>query len=323
MAINYTKDTFVIQDAEFNEAYIEALQMEVNVWNQSSAGAIILTTESLKGDFDKKAIFKELSSSTLIKHRDPSSVGTITAETLDQIEQIGVKLNRYSFVQKTADAFAKLAMDPDVTFSQIVGVATAQAQVEDAVNTIIGALVGAIGSSANTKMHQGDGTTEMTFTDINALRFAFGDKYNNVVALMMHSTTASKFVDLNIAEKMDNVGGMTINTGKFSSLGLPIIIVDSPSFDMTAGKAVLALTSEAGVVVDSEQARVYTDFDVTTENTMLRIKRETAMNVTVKGYTYTVGTVSPTNAVLFDSASWGQFATDDKNTAGAIFNTLS
>ena len=321
MASNYTKDTFKIYNAEFNEKYIEALQMEVDIWNSNGAGTIVLTTESLKGDFEKKAIFKELASSTLIKHRDPSSVATITAETLDQIEQIGVKLNRYSYVQKTADAFAKLAVDPDATFSQIVAVATAQAQVEDAVNTIIGSLVGAI--QVNASMVKGDGTADMTFTDVNALRFAFGDKYSNVKALLMHSTTASKFVDLNIAEKMDNVGGMTINTGKFASLGLPVIIIDSPSFAMTAGKAVLALTSEAGVVVDSESPRIYTDFDTSTENTMLRIKRETAMNVTVKGYTYTKGDVSPTNTVLFDKASWGQFATDIKNTAGSLFNSKS
>jgi len=321
MAINYTRDTFKIYNKEFNESYIEALQMEVDIWNASSAGTIILTTESLKGDFDKKAIFKELASSTIIKHRDPSSVGAITAETLDQIEQIGVKLNRYSFIQKTADAFAKLAQDPDATFSQIVGVATAQAQVEDAVNTIIGSLVGAI--QVNASMVEGDGTADMTFDDVNTLRFKFGDKYSNVKALLMHSTTASKFVSLNIAEKMDNVGGMTINTGKFASLGLPVIIVDSPSFAMATGKAILALTSEAGVVIDSETPRVYTDFDPTTENTMLRIKRETAMNVTVKGFSYTKGTVSPTNAVLFAKTSWAQFATDIKNTAGSLFNSKS
>jgi len=321
MAINYTLDTFKIYDAEFNSAYIEALQMNVNIWNQSGAGTIVLSTESLKGNFEKRAIFKELASSTIIKHRDPSSVASITAETLDQIEQIGVKLNRYSFIQKTADAFAKLAVDPNATFSQIVGVATAEAQVEDAVNTIIGSLVGAIGSEAT--MVHGDGTAEMNFKDVNALRFAFGDKFNNVKALFMHSSTASTFVDLNIDEKMNNVGGVTINTGKFASLGIPVVIVDSPSFAMTAGKAVLALTPEAGVVIDSEAPRVYTDFDVTSENTMLRIKRETAMNILIKGYSYTKGTASPTNTVLFDKASWGKIATDMKNTAGAIFNTKS
>jgi len=321
MAINYTLDTFKIYDAEFNSAYIEALQMNVNVWNAASAGTIILSAESMKGNFEKKAIFKELSSSSIMKHRDPSSVAAITAETLDQIEQIGVKLNRYSFIQKTADAFAKLAMDPDATFSQIVGVATAQAQVEDAVNTIIGAVSGAIQSEAT--MVMGDGTKEMTFTDVNALRFAYGDKFDRVKALWMHSSTASKFVDLNINEKMDNVGGITINTGKFASLGLPVIIVDSPSFGMTAGKAVLALTDEAGIVIDSEAPRTYVDFDPTSENTMLRIKRETAMNILVKGYSYTKGTVSPTNAVLSNKTSWGKFATDMKNTAGVVFNSKS
>jgi len=321
MAVNYTLDTFKIYDAEFNSAYIEALTMNVNVWNGMSAGTIVLSAESIKGNFEKKAIFKELSSATIIKHRDPSSVAQITADTLDQIEQIGVKINRYSFIQKTADAFAKLAMDPNATFSQIVGTATAQAQVEDAINTIIASVSGAIQSEAT--MVHGAGAADMNFKDVNALRFAYGDKYGEVKALWMHSSTASKFVDLNIDEKMNNVGRVTINTDKFASLGIPVIIVDSPSFAMTAGKAVLGLTTEAGVVIDSEAPRTYVDFDPTSENTMLRIKRETAMNILVKGYSYTKGTISPTNTILADKTSWAKYSTDLKNTAGVIFNTLS
>jgi hypothetical protein len=316
MAANYTLDTFKIYDDLFNQAYIETLTQQVNVFNEASNGMLVLTTESIKGNFQKKAIFKELATSAIIKHRDPSSVAQITAETLDQIEQIGVKINRYSFIQKTADAFAKLAMDPNTTFSQVVGTATAMAQAEDHVNTLLAALTGAIGS--DTAMVIDKSTAKIDFKDINEARFKFGDKYQSVRGLVMHSSVAKDLADLNIDEKLSNVAGLTIQTGNFAHLGLPIVITDSPELVSGGVGSVFALTAEAGVIIDSETPRAYTQIDVTTENTMLQLKRETAANLLVKGYSYTGTGVSPTNADLKDTTKWASFATDAKNRAGVL-----
>jgi len=318
MALNYTLDTFKIYDEEFATAYIEQLQQEVNLWNSNSGGALVLTTESIKGNFEMKSIFKELATADIMKHRDPSSVATITAETLDMIEQRGLKINRYTFIQKTADAFAKLGMDSEATFSQLVGSATAMAQAEDAINTLIASLKGAIGSEATM-------VTDLTgakfdYKAINSARFKFGDKFSRVTALLMHSNTAQGLADMAIDEKLVNVGGIAVNTGTWASLGIPVLITDSPELVNGANFDVLCLTSEAGVWIDSETPRAYTDFDMTTENTMLRMKRETASNIMIKGYSYTGTGVSPTNADLKDKTKWAKFATDVKNTAGVLLN---
>ena len=320
MAINYTLDTFKIYDKEFQAGVEKSLNRNLDVWNSSTRGGMVLTTESLKGQYERKALFKAMGQAT-IKDRDPSSVATIVFDTLDELENIGVKVNRYSAIQKTADAFAKLAQDPQASFSSIVGVLTGDLIANDMIETALSALMGATQVEATHVL--GDGTTEMNFKDINSAQFVYGDQFKNVACIFMHSSTAKTFTDVNIDEKMDNVGGVTIQNGTIASLGLPIIISDVEALSMTAGKGVIFMTTGAVTLTNSENPRVYTDFDPTTENTMLRIKREWAMNVACKGFSYTKGTVNPSNVDLANKASWTKTASDNKTLGAVIFNTKS
>ncbi len=320
MAINYTLDTFKIYDKEFQDGVEKSLNRNLDVWNSSTRGGMVLTTESLKGQYERKALFKAMGQAT-IKDRDPSSVATIVFDTLDELENIGVKVNRYSAIQKTADAFAKLAKDPEASFSTIVGVLTGDLIANDMIETAVSALMGATQVEATHVL--GNGTADIAFTDINEAQYVYGDQYKNVACIFMHSTTAKAFTDVNIAEKMDNVGGITIGNGTIKSLGLPIIISDVEALTMTAGKGVIFMTTGAVTLTNSENPRIYTDFDPTTENTVLRIKREWAMNVSCKGFSYTKGTVNPSNADLAASASWTKTASDNKTLGAVIFNTLT
>ncbi len=317
MAINYTLDTFKIYDKEFQDGMEEALNRNLDVWNTVTGGGLILTTESLKGQYEKKALIAALSQS-VIKLRDPSSVAAIVFDTLDELEFIGVKVNRYSAIQKTADTFAKLAQDPNTSFSTAVGYLTGDLISNDMIETAVSALMGATQAEATHVL--GAGTADMTFLDVNAAKYVYGDQYKNVVCILMHSSAAKAFTDVNIAEKMDNVGGLTIQSGSIASLGLPIIISDIAALDMTTGQGVLFLTVGAATLTNSETPRIYTDFDPTTENTMLRIKREWALNVSCKGFSYTKGTVNPSLADLAAAGSWTKVATDNKSLGAVIVN---
>jgi len=317
MAINYTLDTFKIYDKEFQDGMEKSLNRNLDVWNSATGGGLILTTESLKGQYEKKALIQALSQ-TVIKDRDPKSVAQIVFDTLDEIEFIGVKVDRYSAIQKTADTFAKLAQDPNTSFSTAVGFLTGDLIANDMIETAVSALMGATQVEATHVI--GDGTTDMTFNDINAAQYVYGDQYKNVKSILMHSETAKAFTDVNIAEKLDNVGGVTIQNGSIAALGLPIVISDIEALTMTAGKGVLFLTTGAATLTNSENPRVYTDFDPTTENTMLRLKREWSLNVNVKGFSYTKGTPSPTNAILADKTSWTKVSTDTKSLGAVIVN---
>ncbi len=320
MAINYTLDTFKIYNKETQEGIEKALNENLDVWNSATGGGLILTTESLKGQYEYKALIAALSKS-VIKKRDPKSVATIIFDTLDEIEFIGVKTDRYSAIQKTADAFAKLAQDPSTSFSKAVGYLTGDLIADNMIEAGVSALMGATQAEASHVL--GTGAADMKFEDISSAKFVYGDQYKNVVCILMHSTSAEKFEGLNISEKLDTVAGYTIQTGKWHSLGIPIVVADIDALDMATGKGVLFLTAGAVTVTNSETPRVYTDFDPTTENTVLRLKREWSFNVACKGFSYTKGTASPDDTVLADKASWTKVASDNKSLGAVIFNTLT
>jgi len=319
MAGNITD--FVIYDEEFGNAYTETLKQRVGYYNEASRGTIIMTSKSILGNFEKQSFFKSLASAALVNHRDPASVAAITAQKIEQGEKIGVKLNRYSYIQNSLDSFKKIGQG-EASFSQEVGVLTAMAAAEDAFNTAIAALMGSLQVTGGHAV-QGDGTADLTFKGVNALRFAYGDNYDAVKVLIMHSSTAKTFVDLNIDEKLDTVAGVTIRTAQIASLGIPILITDSPDLAMTAGKGVLALTTNACVIVDSEEPTADIQRVQGQQNLLLSMQREWAFNVSVKGISYTDAAISPTNADLADKTKWTKTATDVKDVAGVIFNGLS
>ena len=317
---------FVIYDEQFQNAYTETLSQRVDFYNAASRGTIVLTSKSILGNFEKMSFFKSLASATLVNHRDPASVAGITADKIEQGEKIGVKLNRYSYIQNTLDSFKKIGTG-EATFSQEVGVLTALAATEDQFNTAIAALVGSL-QTTNGHAVQGDGLANIDFKGVNALRFAYGDNYNAVKVLVMHSATAQAFVDLNIDEKIDTVAGVTIQTAEIASLGIPILITDSPSLaqavtGLTGANAILALAENAAIIVDSESPTADIQRVQGQQNLMLSLQREWAFNVSILGISYTDTTVSPTNTDLATPANWTKSATDIKHLGGVLFDSLT
>ena len=311
---------FVIYDEQFQNAYTETLKQRVDFYNAASRGTIILTSKSIIGNFEKMSFFKSLASATLVNHRDPASVAGITADKIEQAEKIGVKINRYSYIQNTLDSFKKIGQG-EANFSQEVGVLTAMAAAEDQFNTAIYALMGSL-QTTNGLAVQGDGTTDIDFKGVNALRFAYGDNYDAVKVLIMHSTTAKVFTDLNIDEKTD-ISVDTIQTAQIASLGIPILITDSPALAMTAGKGILALTEQACLLVDSEASTADIQRIQGQENLMLSLQREWAFNISIKSVSYTDTTVSPADTDLEDPLNWTFTASDTKAAPGVIFNSLN
>lgn len=317
---------FIIYDEEFQNAYTETLAQQVDYYNEASRGTIVLTSKSILGNFEKTSFFKSLASATLVNHRDPTSVAAITAQKIAQGEKIGVKLNRYSYIQNTLDSFKKIGQG-EASFSQEVGILTAMASAEDQFNTAIAALAGGL-QVASGHAVQGNGLADITFKGVNALRFAYGDNYSAIKVLIMHSTTAKAFVDLNIDEKLDTVAGVTIQTAEIASLGIPILITDSPSLGnavtgLVGAQAVLALTENACILVDSEAPTADVQRVQGQQNLMLSMQREWAFNVSLKGISYTDTGASPTNAALATPANWTKTATDTKHIAGVMFDNLT
>jgi len=322
MANESTQSSFVIYDEEFNSAMMERLQVNIQVWNSATKGGLVLTTKHMMGHFNKVSMYKALAE-TVIKELDPRVEGTTTWDTFESFENASVKVKRDVNIKKAVDAFRVMLKDPKATFSQIVGGLTADLITKDAIETGLGALIGAIENDASHVL--GDYTTALTFKDINKAQFVYGDKFSNVACILMHSNTTQAIVDLNIDEKLDSVAGFTIGSGKWHSLGIPIITADLTALiDGANGYRALFLTAGALMVEASESVDVFTDIDLNTRPAQLRLKREWAYNVGIKGYTYDVSKGAyPTRALLGTSSSWVKTVSDDKELPCVLFKALT
>ena len=125
-----TKTDFVINSQIASYAYMEKLTQNVEAFNGASNGTILLTTESLIGDFEVEDFFAQFADGTLSKDRDPSSTASITPEKMTQISKINPKVNKYSYISMTLDAFKKKGWTGD-TFSMLAGEAAAEHSIRE------------------------------------------------------------------------------------------------------------------------------------------------------------------------------------------------
>lgn len=311
MATSGTQTDFVIYDEEFNSSFYERLNTNINVWNSATRGGLLMTSKDLQGHFSKVAMYKRLSES-VVNEYDPRNEGTTTWTNLEQFENASVKVWRDMAIADTVDSFKVLLKEPNATFSQIVGALTADMITKDAIETLVGALVGAIENEP--KHIIGDYTSEVTFKDINKARFVYGDQYTDIGCILTHSDGAESMSNLNIDEKLDVIAGYTIRTGEWHTLGIPVIVSDIAALKNGANNNILLLRSGAAMVQNSEKVTAVTQIDIDARPMKLKLKREWAFNVGLKGITYdTSKGAYPTKATLADKTSWQITASDTKD----------
>ena len=321
MANESTQSSFVIYDEEFNSSMYERLQVNINVWNSATKGGLVLTTKSLMGHFNKVSMYKALAE-TVIKELDPRVEGTTQWDTFEAFENASVKVKRTVNIKKAVDAFRVMLKDPDATFSQLVGGLTADLITKDAIETGLVALIAAIQNDASHVL--GDYTTALDFKQINKAQFVYGDKFSKVACILVHSNTTQAIVDLNIDEKLDNVAGFTIGSGKWHTLGIPVITADLSALVDGSGYNALFLTEGALMVEASETVDAFTDVDLDASPAQLRLKREWAYNIGMSGYTYdTTAGAYPTKVVLGTPSSWVKTVSDDKELPCVLFKAVA
>jgi hypothetical protein len=321
MANESTQSSFVIYDEEFNSSMVERLNVNIEVWNSKTRGGLVLTTRSLMGHFNKVSMYKALSEN-VITELDPTVEGSTTWSTFEAFENASVKVKRDVNIKKAVDAFKVMLKDPNATFSQLVGALTADLITKDAIETGLGALLGAIENDASHVL--GDYTTALGFKDINKAQFVYGDQFDNVSCILVHSNTARALVDLNIDEKLDSVAGFTIRNGNWASLGIPVVIADLSALVDAGNYKAVFLTQGALMVEASESVSAYTQVDIEARPAQLKFKREWAYNVGVKGYTYDTAVGSyPTKTELATASTWVKTVSDDKDLPCVVFKAIA
>jgi len=310
----------------FNEyimpATIETLAQMVDKFNQSSNGAIRLTTEGFDGDFFQESFFAALHSAQRRVDRYGTN-SSASATDLTQLQHNSVKVAGGFGPIKFEPSQLTWLRKPTAEGIEVASRNFAEALMKDQLNTAIAALVAAISNQADAT-NDVSASAGLSYAAVNNAHAKFGDMSGNIVADVMTGQVYHKFIGQNLAngQELFRAGNVTV----VDILGKAVIVTDAPALfqadydtDLDAQK-VLGLAESAAIVHDGNDVIT----NVETKNGNQRIETTMQVDYTfglgLKGYAWDTanGNKSPTDAELATGSNWDKVATDIKHTAGVI-----
>lgn len=328
MAIGKASD-FKIYQEYLRLRISELLAQNGEVFGAASAGAIRLTTESKRGDYEYQSFFQNISG--LITRRDNTSTSSVTDLPITQAELISVKLSRkIGPAAMTRDAFRKMAgRYSETEFTGIIAEQAANGMQLDMLNTALTALRAAL--KQQTASYVTDASLGAISTNfLVALLAAMGDQAGNVVAFVMHSKPYYDLVRAQISANITGVSNFAVAQATPVTLNRPVIVTDSTSLILNLNSPdvnnyhTLALVRDAAIVENTETEEIVVQ-DVTGLDTLVvRYQGEYAFNLGVKGFQWDVanGGANPTSTAVGTGTNWDTSFSDVKNRAGIVGMTL-
>lgn len=318
-----TVSDFILYEEQFHSGVTETLEQETDAFNAASQGAIVLSSQALKGQYEQETFFKTISN--LITRRDPTSVAVVADDNIVHGEHVSVKLNRRFQVGFTRDQWRKIMKTPQEG-SLILGQQVGKAILVDYLNSAIrSAVAGIVQQGATTTVTATGGTVNHTEL-VNGLA-KFGDSAGDIVAWVMHSKVWYDLVKQAIADDIYTIGSIAIREAATPTLGRPTIVTDAAPLLNTVPApdeyTTLGLTVGGIKVVESEGRDVVNDTITGQENIIERVQGEHAFNLSLLGYAWDItnGGPNPDDTALELGTNWDLVATDIKSTAGVAVVT--
>lgn len=312
----------------YNEQFQAGMQEKIGQNSSSilggSGSAIAVVPQKSLGEYKKEAFFKSIGEQ-LVSRQDVTSIAAATANKLTQDEKVSIKLNRKSLAESTFNAFRKIGSDPD-EFSFRIGEMFADAVTIEMINTAILAARAALANQAtNLKDITGDTKKTVSHAALIDTMAKFGDKFSNVAAWVMHSTTFFALMkDLMVVNpSADSLVEGVLRRVDVPTLGRPLLITDSANLIQTGAPDsyfVLGLTANAVECVEAEMPETVFEDVTGFEQLIKRFQTEYAYTLGLKGFTWdlTNGGVNPTGTALGTGTNWDKVATSHKDLAGVV-----
>lgn len=300
-------------------ATIVSLDQQIDKFNAASAGAIVLSSEGMTGDFMRESFFASLASA---RRRVDRYSANSAVTPVDLTELTGSKV-------KVAGGFGPVRYEPSQmtwlerpTQQGIQAAASAFAEllVQDQLNAAIASAVAATENNAAVT-NDVSASAGMTYGAINGAHAKFGDASSQIVANVMTGAVAHKLVGDNLTNgtRLFEAGNVTV----LDILGKAIVVTDAPALYEagTPNKSkVLGLVS--GGVVVANASDIITNVETTNGNARIEtsFQADYSFSLGLKGYGWdeTNGGKSPTDAELATGTNWDKYAEFDKMTAGVI-----
>lgn len=300
----------------FNEYYmpatIETLSQKVEVFNERSNGAILLTTEGFTGDFLQRSFWKALGSGRRVDRYKTNSEVTPTALAQDQENKVKIaggigpllyEPSQLTWLQKpTAEAIEVISSN----LSSIL--------LEDQLNTGIMAAIAAMKGNAAESVLDVSATSSANYEVFNDTHALFGDHSGNLVATVINGATYHRLIGNNLNQYKELFQANNVRV--IDVLGKAYIVTDSPY--LRAGANVNALHLSDGGIIISDGGDVISNID--TKNGKERIETTLQIDYTfgagIKGYSWEGGK-SPLDEEIAKSENWKKVV-DVKKTAGVL-----
>ncbi|MFD2248931.1 hypothetical protein FHS82_001047 [Pseudochelatococcus lubricantis] len=315
MATTVNSDLIIYNDLA-QTAYLERMQDVLQVFNEASRGAFVLTNESIEGDFKRRSLYEIAGG---LEHRNVNSTAGVGQKNIGAGEAIGVKVPwKYGPYSTTEEAFKRRVRSLD-EFSEVVGQHAADETLAYYIKAATAALEAAISTNPNLVV-SGSFFNEGKKVLTKGLR-KFGDRFGRVAIFAMDANTYFDLVDDSIDAKVFNEADVVIYGGQPGTLGKPVLVSDQLPPD-----AIFGLQAGAVSIIES-QPPGFRSFEINDlENLAYGYRAEGVFNLEVLGYSWNAdgaggsapAPANPNLTQIGTSANWVQYANSDKVTAGVL-----
>lgn len=307
----------------FNEAIqtatIETLAQMVQLFNEASAGAIVLTAEGFQGDFRHRNIWASLASARRRVDRYATN-SSAPATNLAQLQETGVKVaGGFGPVEFEPGQLSWVEKDPAEAVA-VISQSLAEGILQDQLNTAILSLVAAIEAQDPYAVYDTH-TGPITYADLNAAHAKFGDHSGLIVCNVMNGTAYHALIGQNLqnANNLFQAGGVTV----VDILGRRIVVTDAPALQVSGTNGeikALGLVAGAATIFDGSDLITNIETSNGKERIVTSFQADYTFGIALKGYSWDVqsGGKSPTDVDLGTGAYWTKVVTSIKHTAGVI-----
>lgn len=328
MAIGKASD-FKIYQEYLRTRISETVAQNGELFGAATNGAIRLSTQSKRGDYEYASFFQNISG--LVTRRDNTSTATVTDLPITMAELISVKLSRkIGPAAMTRDAWRKVSGNYSETeFTGVVATQAAAAMQLEMLNTGLAAARAALKQQATSYSTDTSLGAMSTNSLIRGMAKA-GDASSKIVAWVMHSKPYWDLVGAQISANIFGISDFNVKTGMPVTLGKPVVVTDSASLVLNLTSPdlnnyiTLGLTQDAIVVENTESEEVVVQDVTGLETLAVRFQGEFAYNLGVKGFQWDVanGLANPSATAVATGTNWDTAFADMKNRAGVAIMTL-
>ena len=321
MAVSVASDFKVYQE-QVASSLTETLTQATDAVTTGANGAIVMSTNVMKGDYMYRSFFQQ---ATSVIRQDITSVASGTPVKLTQTDAINVKLHRSFTIDAARKAFKMAGFNPDV-FNVVAGQQVGKEIITGMLNDgLLAARVAINNVSAVTNDVTAAATTSITSTNLLATLAKFGDAASKVVAWVMHSQQYFDLAKNEISNQVAPIYEGILQRVDVPGFNRPILVTDSASLISSSNYFVLGLTEGAIQLIDTEPTDIVIDDVTGLKQLVRRYQGEYAFNLGLKGYQYDVsnGGSNPDATALGTGSNWDAVTTSVKDSAGVVLKCLA